>query len=88
MFDRAQKGLSFSLHTILKVRPLLNSLPHETEGFFSVISFFTLLYELSKDKNARELASTSLPKGRTIREAAGSSRWRRLSRAITTRTSP
>lgn len=88
MFDRAQKGLSFSLHTILKVRPLLNSLPHETEGFFSVISFFTLLYELSKDKNARELASTSLPKGRTIREAAGSSRWRRLSRATTTRTSP
>lgn len=59
MFVRAQKGLSFSLHTILKVRPLLNSLPHETEGFFSVISFFTLLYELSKDKSARELASSS-----------------------------
>lgn len=59
MMIRAKKGLSFQLSTILKVRSLLNSLTQEEQGFYSVMEFFTLLYQLSISPDSVELASSS-----------------------------
>ena len=59
MFEQARKGVAFSLSTILKVRYLLNSLTLEVVGFYSVLNFLTLLYELSISKEMRTLASNS-----------------------------
>lgn len=62
MFDQARKGVVFSLPAILKVRYLLNSLTMEEIGFYSVVNFLSLLYELSISKGMRTLASTSFAK--------------------------
>lgn len=59
MFEDGRNGLLFPLSTILKTRSLLNSLIAEQNGFYSVITFMSLLYELSISKNTRMLASTS-----------------------------
>lgn len=59
MFRRGTKGLVFPLSTILKVRPLLNSLTCEQSGFYLVMTFFMLLYEMSVASEARELSSTT-----------------------------
>src|SRR5690606_35147278 len=39
--------------------PLLNNLSTEKEGFYSVINFLSILYELSLFKDSRTLASSS-----------------------------
>lgn len=59
MFEKGRLGLAFSLSSILRVKSLLNSLAHETHGFYSVINLFTLLYELSIATDSRVLASSS-----------------------------
>lgn len=59
MFQHGSKGLTFPLSTIIKVRPLLNSLTCEQKGFYLVTTFLTLLYELSLADDARTLASTA-----------------------------
>lgn len=59
MFEKGRKGLAFSLSTILKVKPLLNSLTNEKVGFYSVMGFLSLLYELSIVTDSRMLASSS-----------------------------
>jgi len=59
MFEKAQKGLAFSINTILAIRPFLNSLPHENQSFYALIHFLTLLYELSQSDGAHTLASSS-----------------------------
>ncbi len=58
MFRRGSKGLVFPLSHILKVRPLLNSMTCDQHGFYLVMTFFMLLYELSLATDARELSST------------------------------
>lgn len=62
MLERAQKGLVFPMSAIMKVYPLLDSLVSEKEGFFSVIKFMTILYELSLFEDARTLSSSSFAK--------------------------
>ena len=59
MFEKAKFGISFPLSTVLRVRSLLNSIPQETSGFYSVVNLFSLLYELSISNEMRILASTS-----------------------------
>ncbi|HJA96231.1 MAG TPA: AraC family transcriptional regulator [Candidatus Alistipes faecavium] len=59
MFQKGCKGLSFSLATILRVRPLLNALTCESQGFYLVVTFLTLLYELSVSHDTRTLASNA-----------------------------
>ncbi|MDR0510073.1 MAG: AraC family transcriptional regulator [Rikenellaceae bacterium] len=59
MLDSGGKGVVFALPTILKLRYLLNSLTSESFGFYSVINFLSLLYELSVSKDMRTLASSS-----------------------------
>jgi AraC-like DNA-binding protein len=59
MLERAQKGLVFPLNTILSVRPLLNSLSHENQGFYAVMNFLSMLYELSLSSDVRTLSSSA-----------------------------
>lgn len=59
MFNQAQLGVCFPLETIIKVYHLIESISKEKDGFYSVMNFYSLLYELSKSANARVLASSS-----------------------------
>lgn len=59
MFERAQKGLAFGQQSISKVLPLFKTITCETDGFYSVLKLFTILHELSRADDARELASHS-----------------------------
>lgn len=59
MLEKAQKGVSFPMEAIMKVYPLLDSLTSEKKGFYAVIKFLSLLYELSLFKNMQVLASSS-----------------------------
>lgn len=63
MLERAQKGLSFPMSAILKVYGMLDTLASEKQGFYAVIKFLTILYELSLyvDK-AHTLSSSSFAK--------------------------
>ncbi len=62
MFVRAEKGLAFPMNAIMQVYPMLNSLSTIKEGFYAVSQFMTILYELSKCDDARELSSTAFAK--------------------------
>lgn len=62
MLEQAQKGLCFPMSAILKIYPLLDTLASESEGFYSVIKFLTILYELSLCNDTRTLASSSFAK--------------------------
>lgn len=63
MLDRAQKGLCFPMQAIMKVYPLLDTLASEKQGFYAVIKFLTILYELSLHSDeARTLSSSSFAK--------------------------
>jgi AraC-like DNA-binding protein len=65
MLEMAQKGLAFPLSAIMKVYPLLDRLSGET-GFSAVITFLTLLYEMSLCiDEAKTLASSSFAKMET-----------------------
>jgi hypothetical protein len=56
MLDKAQKGLCFPMSAILKIYPLLDTLASEKQGFYAVIKFMTILYELSLfEEEARTL---------------------------------
>ncbi len=63
MLERAQKGLCFPMSAILKVYPLLDTLASESQGFYAVIKFMTILYELSLfGDDARTLSTSSFAK--------------------------
>jgi len=63
MPDRAQKGLCFPMSAILRVYPMLDTLASEKQGFYAVIKFLTILYELSLfGEEARMLSSSSFAK--------------------------
>ena len=59
MLESASKGLSFPMDAILKEYDKLDTLASEREGFYAVIKFLTILYELSNCENAQPLASSS-----------------------------
>ena len=57
LIERAVKGIAFGNATIEKIQPLLQIITMETEGFYSVMRLYILLYELSKSEDWRELSS-------------------------------
>lgn len=59
MFEDAKKGISFPMEAIMKVYSLLDTIASEKEGFYSVIKFLTILYELSIYDNYKILSSSS-----------------------------
>ncbi|MFV0483277.1 MAG: AraC family transcriptional regulator [Bacteroidales bacterium] len=70
MFEMAQKGLSFPMLAIMNVYPMLDKLAHENTGFYSVLNFLAILYELSlfSDK-AKTLSSSAYAKTRVHSES-------------------
>lgn len=59
MFDLAQNGVAFPMSAILRIYSLLNRLTTEQQGFYSVTTFLSILYELSLCENMRVLSSSS-----------------------------
>lgn len=59
MLENAKKGIVFSRETIIKVKDGLNSLCGKESGFYAVMEFLSILYELSVDENSRILCSST-----------------------------
>lgn len=59
MFEDAKKGICFPMEAIMKVYSMIDTLASEKEGFYSVIKFLTILYELSLYDNYKILSSSS-----------------------------
>ncbi|MBO4339901.1 MAG: helix-turn-helix domain-containing protein [Bacteroidales bacterium] len=59
MFDQAKMGLTFSLTAIMKVYNLIDTLASKEERMEQFLDMLKILYELSLDKDARTLASSS-----------------------------
>lgn len=47
MLEKAQRGLNFPMDAIMKVYPLMDKLAKEQAGFYAVMDFLSVLYELS-----------------------------------------
>ncbi len=62
MFVRAKNGLAFPMPAIMRVYPMLTGLSAIKEGFYATRELLTILYELSKQDGARELASSAFAK--------------------------
>ena len=62
MLERAKCGLCFPQQAIMKVYNLLDKLTSEGQGFYAVLDFLSILYELSLYDDARVLASSSFVK--------------------------
>lgn len=59
MLEKAQNGISFPLDAIMKTYSLIDKLP-EVKGFYAVVHFLTLLYELSLfTDQAKSLSSSA-----------------------------
>lgn len=69
MLIRAQRGLAFPPEAIILVYHRLARLSSIEEGFIAVQEFFSILYELSKFDDARELASSSFAKVEVVSES-------------------
>ena len=59
---RAKRGLAFSLEAIMTVYPRLTRLASIEDSFYTVQELFSILYELSKFDDARELSSSAFAK--------------------------
>ena len=62
MMEEARKGLSFPLSAIMRVYKDLDMLSQVQDGFYAVMKFVSILYELSRCKGAKPLASSSYAK--------------------------
>ena len=62
MMNEARKGLCFPLSAIMGVYKELDTLSCIKDGFYAVMQFMTILYELSRCEGARTLASSSFAK--------------------------
>ncbi|MBR3473339.1 MAG: helix-turn-helix domain-containing protein [Prevotella sp.] len=62
MMDEARKGLCFPLSAIMRVYKELDTLSQVKDGFYAVMQFLTILYELSRCDGARPLATSSYAK--------------------------
>lgn len=63
MLERAQKGLCFPISAIMKVYSILDTLSFEKQGFYAVLKFLTILYELSLfEEESYTLSSSSFAK--------------------------
>jgi AraC-like DNA-binding protein len=75
MFKKAAHGLSFSLKAIMKVYGILDILAAEPDGFEQFQQLLHILYLLSRDEDARILASTSFAQ---VERSSESRRIRRV----------
>lgn len=59
LLEDARCGVAFDISAILRVRPLIKSLARQSGGFFTVSTLFTLIYELSAERDYRVLSSSA-----------------------------
>jgi len=59
MLEMGQKGVAFPMRAIMKVYPALETLASEQQGFYAVVKFMTILYELSMFCDEIQPLSTS-----------------------------
>lgn len=57
LLERADMGVAFSMKTIMRVYNLINELAQMEPGFYSVMKFMELMYELSVSTDYRVLSS-------------------------------
>jgi AraC-like DNA-binding protein len=62
MLKEARKGLAFPMSAIMRVYRQLDTLSSVKDGFYAVMQFMTILYELSRCGGARTLATSSYAK--------------------------
>ncbi len=62
MLEKAKHGISFPMEAIMRVYNSLDTLSSEKTGFYSVLKFLTILYELSLFEDVKELSSSSFAK--------------------------
>ena len=62
MMLEARKGLCFPLEDIMRVYPKIDTLSSVKDGFYAVMQFYAILYELSKSQHTRTLATSSYAK--------------------------
>ena len=62
MLKEARKGLAFPMSAIMRVYQQLDTLSSVKDGFYAVMQFMTILYELSRCDGARTLATSSYAK--------------------------
>lgn len=62
MLEKAQCGISFPMQAIMKVYNWLDKLASEEQGFYAVMNFLRILYELSLYDEAKVLSSSSFAK--------------------------
>lgn len=58
LFEYGLKGVSFSKEVIGKVRPMIKLLTCENDSFYSLMKFFVVLHELSKDQGMKFLSNS------------------------------
>jgi AraC-like DNA-binding protein len=59
LFNRADVGVAFGMKTIMRVYDRLNELVNMEPGFYSVMKFFELMYELSISTDYKLLSSSA-----------------------------
>lgn len=59
MLIKAEHGITFSLKTIMRVYPMLDTISSNKEPFDQFLHFLKILYELSLSEDARILSSSS-----------------------------
>ena len=59
LFNRAEVGVAFGMKTIMRVYDRLNELVNMEPGFYSVMKFFELMYELSISSDYKLLSSSA-----------------------------
>lgn len=62
MLERARCGICFPMQAIMKVYNWLDGLASTEQGFYTVMNFLRILYELSLYEDARVLSSSSFAK--------------------------
>ena len=69
MLVKAQCGISFPMQAIMKVYNWMEKLVSEEQGFYAVMNFLRILYELSLYDNAEVLSSSSFAKIETFSDS-------------------
>ena len=69
MFQKAKLGVAFSMTAIMRVYNYLDGLARMEDRFEQFLVMLKIFYELSQDKDARTLASSSFADVRTDRES-------------------
>ena len=64
LLEESAKGITFDMRTIMKVYNRLETLISQKTGFYQMIEFMSVLYELSIDDNRRQLSTSSFANAR------------------------